>query len=502
MRTRVKIALHPLGKTIAVAAGTSLRSVLHQYGVEFPCGGHGRCAACRVKLIDGSLAATAEQAEILSGQELAQGWRLACRCTAQSDLTLEVGQWEEVILADHSTFDFTPAEGLGIAVDLGTTTIVAQLLDRESGHVLGVRTALNPQSLYGADVMNRIHAVLTDARGGELARSVRRTIGRLCAQLLRPIPDRSRLRTVVLAGNTVMHHLFCGLDVTPLSRAPFEPLETGLQVFRPRELRWAIAGDITVCFLPCIGGFVGSDILCGLLATQMHQRQSPIILVDLGTNGEIVVGNRQRMLCASTAAGPAFEGGRIAMGMRATTGAISEVWSEHGGLRCRVIGDGAARGLCGSGVVDAVAAGLDLGLIEPSGRLADPAQPLVLAEPVSLTQSDIRQLQLAKAAVAAGITILRRRFGATASGSLPIYLAGAFGNYVNKRSARRIGLIPAAQDQIEPAGNTALLGAKMAIFGDPKRNEFSELRSRIEHVPLALDPSFQEIFVNETVFPG
>ena len=291
-----------------------------------------------------------------------------------------------------------------------------------------------------------------------------------------------------------MHHLFCGIDVVPLARWPFETAETGPRCFRALALGWPLAGDPTVRFLPCLGGFVGSDILCGILATKMRQSATPLMLVDLGTNGEIVIGNRERMLCASTAAGPAFEGGRIAMGMRATTGAIGEVTIEAGALRCRVIGNGAPRGLCGSGLVDAVAAGLDLGLIHPSGRLANGGRPLALAPPVRLVQNDIRQLQLAKAAIAAGIRILRARFGATASAP-PLYLAGAFGNYVNRSSARRIGLLDAPDERIEPAGNTALLGAKMALCRERRRcgrRAFQALRARIEHVPLAADPAFQE----------
>ena len=501
MRPLVNIQLYPLGKTIEVERGASLRAVLHPYGVEFPCGGRGRCAACRIKMISGSLTVTQEQANILSSHEIEQGWRLACRCTADSDITLEIGQWETVILADHSTFEFTPRDGRGIAVDLGTTTIVAQLLDLETGHVLGVRTALNPQTIHGGDVMHRIHAALADGKGDELMQEVRHTIGRLCAKLLRSAKlEEPRLDTIVVAGNTVMHNLFCGIDVTPLSQAPFEPHDAGLQTFRAKELGWRLDGNPAVHFLPCLGGFVGSDILCGVLATKMHERDSPIVLVDLGTNGEIVVGNRERILCASTAAGPAFEGGRISMGMRATTGAVSEVWTENGHLRCRVLGDGAPRGICGSGLVDTVAAGLDLGLIAPSGRLADGA-PILLAPPVTLLQEDVRQLQLAKAAIAAGIRILRERFGGAACGDVPIYLAGAFGNYVNRTSARRIGLIQAPEEQIEPAGNTALLGAKMALFGNPDENDFREIRARIEHVSLATDPTFQEIFIEETAFP-
>ena len=187
-------------------------------------------------------------------------------------------------------------------------------------------------------------------------------------------------------------------------------------------------------------------------------------MLDLGTNGEIVLGDRTRILCTSTAAGPAFEGARISMGMRAATGAISEVHVEGGELHCHVIGGGAPRGICGSGLVDAAAAGLQLGWLAPSGRLAQ-GDSVTLAEPVSLTQKDIRELQLAKGAIAAGLRILLEQWGATESDLAQVYLAGAFGNYMNLSSAERIGLLHVPEERVVPAGNTALRGAKLALCG-------------------------------------
>jgi uncharacterized 2Fe-2S/4Fe-4S cluster protein (DUF4445 family) len=240
-----------------------------------------------------------------------------------------------------------------------------------------------------------------------------------------------------------------------------------------------------------------------VLATRMHESDDLAILVDLGTNGEIVVGNAERMLCASTAAGPAFEAGGIHMGMQATTGAIDQVVATAGGLRCRVVGDVEPRGICGSGLVDAVAAGLDLGWVEPSGRLAGNRESLDLAGPVRLGQRDIRQLQLAKGAIAAGIDILLCRWGAKPGDVSRVHLAGAFGNYVNRTSARRIGLIAFREEDVEPVGNTALLGAKLALFEvDREACAFRDVLRRIEHLSLAADPSFQETFVQQTRFPG
>lgn len=503
MTDTVAVELQPLGARLTLARGAPLRLALAAHGVEFPCGGEGRCGGCKVRVLRGASPPDATETEILTRAELADGWRLACRGRAAVDVTLEVGQWDTVILADHAPFAFAPRDGCGIAVDLGSTTIVAQLLDLRTGHVLGLRTLLNPGTAHGGDVMSRItHALAADGRA-TLVADVRAAVGRLAEALAADaLPGAPPLDSVVIVGNTVMHHLFCDLDVRPLARAPFEPLDAGPHRFRARALDWALPGDPPVRALPCLGGFVGSDILCGILATRMTESDAPLALLDLGTNGEIVIGNRAHVCCASTAAGPAFEGGRIGMGMRAGPGAVSEVAIEGGRLRCRVIGDEAPRGICGSGLVDAVAAALDLGLVEPGGRLAGGAPALDLAPPVRLTQRDVRELQLAKAAVAAGLHLLRERFGAAACADAPIYLAGAFGNYVNRRSARRIGLVDAPEDRVRAAGNTALMGAKMALFRDADADDFADLRARIEHVPLAGAPAFERAFIDALAFPA
>jgi uncharacterized 2Fe-2S/4Fe-4S cluster protein (DUF4445 family) len=475
MSRRVRIVLEPLGRTIAVERGASLREVLHAYGVEFPCGGRGRCRGCRVRQSGGSVPVGPEEEDLLTAVEIRDGWRLACRVTVDEDLTLEVGQWQSVILADHSPFEFAPREGFGVAVDLGTTTIVSQLLDLRTGGVLAVRTALNPQTVHGGDLMTRIQVALEGGEQPRLVRELRRGVGAMVSRLLRSAGlDARQLSTVVLVGNTAMHHFFCGIDVAPLAHFPFEPEAMGAQRFGASELGWSLDGDPSVRFLPCLGGFVGSDVLGGILATQMHESETPQVLVDLGTNGEIAIGDRDRILCVSTAAGPAFEGGRIEMGMRATTGAICEVTGDAGALRCRVLGDAKPRGVCGSGLVDAVAAGLELGLIRADGRLVR-GDRLPLAPPVHLTQSDVRELQLAKGAIAAGIRLARARFGGAAADRAPLGLAGAFGNYVNRASARRIGLIDAPDERTRPVGNTALLGAKIALFANDPDDDVEAL---------------------------
>ena len=502
MKDRVRIQLTPLGVSFEVERGTPLQDSLFGYGVEFPCGGRARCRGCRVKVIEGSLPVSPEEEKILGPSELSAGWRLACRCRAEGDLTLEIAQWETMILADSSEFQFTPGEGLGITVDLGTTTLVGQLLDMKTGHVLAVEMALNAQARHGSDVMSRVQFAV--AKGGHktLEGIIRREIGTMVRRLLDAAKvDASGLHDIVLVGNTVMHHIFCGIDLEPLSHFPFEPVRHGLEVFTPAELGWEIGGSPRVRFLPCLGSFVGSDILGGILATELHLSDELKALVDLGTNGEIVIGNKERLLCTSTAAGPAFEGARISMGMRASTGAIARVSVVDGKLDCHVLGNVEPRGICGSGLVDAVAAGLDLGLIRPNGRFADGRGAWELCPPVAINQTDVRELQLAKGAIAAGFRILLDHWGATREDLRRVYLAGAFGNYISRSSARRIGLLQFPEEKVRPSGNTALLGAKIALFNARGGvEEFEPILRKTEHLCLSADEKFQDTYIEEMTF--
>ena len=530
--------LAPAGLHLDVVRGAPLQEILFAHGVEFPCGGRGRCRGCRVRVLGGSLPVTSEEERLLTPAELADGWRLACRHEVAGDLRLELAQWEMPVLDDASTFAFTPREGLGVAVDLGTTTLVAQLVDLQTGDVFAVRSALNAQARHGADVMSRIEFAMQGGQG-ELTKLIRDQISGLIGQLMAPgeagvspsidsqqthgrdaratwhgrpahvpesfknrdAPGRSAppLARVALVGNTVMHHLFCGLSVAPLARHPFESSRLDRCRFAPGELGWRLPAATVVEFLPCLGGFVGSDILAGIVATGLHESAELAALIDLGTNGEIVVGSRARLLCTSTAAGPAFEGARISMGMRAAPGAIGEVRVEQGAIVCRTLGGGEPRGLCGSGLVDAVAAGLELGRIAASGRMTAGAS-LALAGAVTLSQGDVRELQLAKGAIAAGLQLLAVRLGASLDDIRRVHLAGAFGNYVSRASARRIGLLHFPLERIAAAGNTALHGARRALFEEPAAWE--AVRRRVEHVALNEDPRFHDVYAGEMRFPG
>lgn len=505
MSRLVQITLAPGNQRLSVPVGTELKELLHRFGVEFPCGGRGHCGACRIRVVDGAPPLSDACREWLTQEEADAGWRFACRHVATSDLSFELAHREAAVLTEHGAIAAEAREeGTAVAVDLGTTTLVAQLLDLRSGRVLAVVTSLNPQTVHGADLMTRVEFGIRDAGRRLLTKSIRSEVGRLVHELLSAAPpDAAPPSRILIAGNTVMHHLFCGIDLAPLARSPFESPHLGSRVLESEALAWDLPVDTEITFLPCLGGFVGSDILAGILATGMHQSEALIGLADLGTNGEIAIGNRDQILCASTAAGPAFEAGGIAMGMRAATGAIIEVEALDRRVSCKVLGGGPALGICGSGLVDAVAAGLALGRIAANGRLDEEHRPFRLRDAVSISQHDVRQLQLAKAAIAAGVSVLLERSGSQASEIATFYLAGAFGNYVKVDSALRIGLLDVSQDRIQAAGNTSLHGIKRALLSEDFENRaLSPTLEKTRHVSLASDPDFQDSFVRAISFPA
>jgi uncharacterized 2Fe-2S/4Fe-4S cluster protein (DUF4445 family) len=447
-----------------------------------------------VRLIKGDVPVDPGHRSLLNRLDLSPDWRLACKSTAESDLVLEVGQYESMIQADDSTFAFQSRPGFGIAVDLGTTTLIAQLVDLSNAKVLAVETALNPQRRYGSDLISRLESALA-GDGPTMTRLIRKEIGGMLLKLTakKDIP----IKKTVIVGNTVMHHLFCGLDIESLAYYPFESHDMGEKQFLASELEW----DITckdILFYPSIGSFVGSDILAGIHATGMWHKKELSVLVDLGTNGEIVVGSRAGLLCASTAAGPAFEGAKISSGMLATTGAISSVSASGEEYLCRVIGNVPARGICGSGLIDAVAVMLASGKLGEFGEILSGDMALELTREVRLTARDIQEFQLAKAAIASGLSILQRSLGVDPVNMEHIYIAGAFGSYINLENMLHTGMMDFPQDRIYKLGNSALIGAKMFLFSEMDIPE--RILAMTRHVNLESEKDFQDVFVSKLAF--
>lgn len=492
MGKKINITLQPLGKTIKANPGTPLIDLLHEYGVEFPCGGKGTCGACKIKLLEGKLDIDPAQKTKLQKLNLEDNWRLACFCKAESDLSLEIAQFETIILADNSSFDFTPKKDFGIAVDIGSTTVVAQLVNLENGHILDSVSELNPQTKFGSDLIARIQACL-DGNQDEMQGLIRNKVGSMISEMLEK--HRIEVTRVSLVGNTVMHHIFCGLNVKPLAHYPFESPNLEAQNFNPKNLDWQLPNNTDIIFYPSIGSFVGSDILAGLAATKMADQEAYTILIDLGTNGEIAIGNRNRIVCASTAAGPAFEGAKISHGMRATTGAISSIDLEDEKIKYHVIGNVKAKGICGSGLVDIVAHLIDQQKIGMFGEIVSGEEGISISKQVSLTQQDIREFQLAKAAFATGIQMLLNELQITMNDVEKIFIAGGFGNFLNIKNVLRTGLLEADTDKITKLGNSALIGAKMFLF---KEHDFLQnLLNKTKNINLEGQGTFQDIYVEK-----
>jgi len=419
----------------------------------------------------------------------------------------------------------------GLALDIGTTTLVATLVELTSGTDLAVASMVNPQTSHGDDVVSRIGKCRGSAEGlSELQSAVRTAVNALIEEVSRKAGvAREEICEVVAAGNTTMQQIFCGINPRSLSEIPFSPTFHEALSIEASELGIGIHRAGTINVFPQIGGFVGGDTVAGIIATRMDRKSSPVLLVDVGTNGEIVLANEGRLVATSVAAGPAFEGARIAQGMRATEGAIEKVVID-GDVRINVIGNAAPSGLCGTGLIDATAAMLRCGVLDTTGRILSPeelptglpdairarvveedgefcfvlapAEESSTGRPVCLFQKDIRELQLANGAIRAGIGILLRREGVEPGQLGMILLAGAFGNFIRRKNACRIGMLPRVpSERIRFVGNTASFGAKRALLSRTEKEYAQRVRRETRHVDLSLDPDFQMEFGSAMLFP-
>jgi uncharacterized 2Fe-2S/4Fe-4S cluster protein (DUF4445 family) len=486
------IRLHPLGKEMTVNDQTPLIDLLHEYGVEFPCGGKGSCGKCQVRLLDGEIGVSDLHRQKLEHFGLAADRRLACMSSCTGPITLNIEQFNHLILADETDFDFDPQEGTGVAVDLGTTTIVTQLVDLKTAQILAVETIVNPQVRFGADLISRIQAGL-DGHAAEMTCMIRSAIGYMIIAMLKGcnlVPDK-----IVLVGNTVMQRIFSDLNLKSLSCYPFEVDNLGSQTFTAEELGWAFQVSGTIEFFPSIGSFVGSDILVGIAATGLYKKVHYTALIDLGTNGEIAIGNKDSIFCASTAAEPAFEGANLSMGMRAVTEAISSLRLEGSKIVATTIGNTQPKGICGSALIDAVAVLLKLELIGMFGEISSGEDRIQVDDKIWLTQKDLYEFLLAKSAIAAGIEILTKQLGINPADLNEIYIAGGFGNYIHIEHLLLTGMIESTEEKIHKMGNTALIGAKIFLFDN--QGIAAKILGKTQHVNLEGFPEFQDIYISK-----
>jgi len=440
------------------------------------------------------------------------------------------------VLAAGRLLDFqagdTTASCYAVATDVGTTTLVSALLDMATGEELAVAAQLNPQTRYGDDVLSRIVFARDNPHGlAQLQQCVVAAIDQLIGQLCSQAGvQRSEIYQLTFSGNTTMEHLLCAIDPQHLAVVPFVPvLGPGLEL-AAAELGFSVHRRARAYLMPVIGGFVGGDTVAGILATGLASAERPTLLVDIGTNGEIVLRAGGKLWAASTAAGPAFEGARISRGMRGSIGAIEKVVFD-GRLRINVIGNVRPVGVCGSGLIDAAAELLRHGLLMPSGKLVrrqqvpthapaelarrvveqdgQPAFTLASEEeaadgrPILLTQHDIRQLQLATGAIRTGITLLLRRAGLPPEQLHAVLLAGGFGNFIRRSNAQRIGLLPPQipRQRIRYQGNTSLAGARLVALSLGARELAEQIARQVQHVDLSADQEFHNTFASSMSFP-
>jgi uncharacterized 2Fe-2S/4Fe-4S cluster protein (DUF4445 family) len=564
--------------------------------IDSTCGGHGTCKKCKIQVTGGSVPVSKLDIRAFDADQLKAGWRLACVSSAVEDLVVEVpplmtrpkaatvGVGRQVILrpavkkryvelveptlsdqrpdvdrvldamddlelrvdlhalrrlpAVLRTSDFRLTAVIvddlliALAFDLGTTTVVATLIDTSTGTPRAVASMLNKQQPFGGDVITRISATMMDPEALPQLRSLaqetlRELVAEVCAE---GRIDPGQVYEVALAGNATMTSIVLGIDPEPLGVAPFVLSSATMPGVRASDLGLEIHPAAPVVVLPALGAYVGGDIVAGMLASGMDRDKRLRLFVDVGTNCEIVLGDGERILATAAPAGPAFEGGAIRCGMRAADGAIEVVkLGDEVGLQ--VIGDTTPVGLCGSGLVDAVSELVRVGLLDGSGRFVTEEQAAELApkhasrltavgkervfvlhwagaegdlaDAVYLSQRDVRELQFAKAAIATGWSLLCEEMGVEPEDVQQVLLAGSFGSYLSASSAVRIGLVPKLPVlRIVSAGNVASEGAKMTLLSVPERAGAATLLEEVQYVELSDRPDFNDRFVDKLAFPN
>jgi uncharacterized 2Fe-2S/4Fe-4S cluster protein (DUF4445 family) len=542
---QIKVTFQPQGQAVYVLPGTKIIESAAIAGIiiNTPCGAAGVCGKCRVKIISPQGEPTEADRKIFSTEELKQGWRLACQNTIAEDTVVEVpaksllSGIDKIVIESDILQTIIPDERqirddkyFGIAVDIGTTTLAASLISLKNASEIAVMGDVNPQISLGDDVISRIKYSTSHKNGlAELQRAVIRQINAMISQLCEQgRVDRKNIYEITIAGNTTMEHLVCGIDPSPLGQLPFEPVYRGANIVNTSELEIEINPKGIVYIFPVIGGFVGGDISAGMLAMDLLNQPQPALMIDVGTNGEIVLVKDNKIMAASTAAGPAFEGARISCGMRAAAGAIEKVkFSAWGCLTAdddciySVIGNVEPAGVCGSGLIDITAEFLNAGIVDSTGRMNQSAglppkiaqriimdsknQPaFVIADKVKITQKDIRQIQLAVGAIRAGINIILKQAGIKAGDLKKVFIAGGFGSFIRRNHAQRIGLLPAQIDhkKISFVGNTSLAGAKLALLSIKAREKAESFAKQAKHIELSADSGFQDEFASAMIFPA
>jgi len=561
-----RITIDSESRVLEVASEVRLGDALVQAGIPISlyCGRRGRCGKCAVEILSGDIPPLDEPERILleSRRLPSDRFRLACRLPVRGDLTVRIpessfipsarilahgagkfvrldpsvrkiagrrsealgasavseqldagespeeilttvlGPEDEVLALERTD---TTSRLFGLAVDLGTTTLVVDLVDLRTGTVIATAVGRNGQSAFGADVVSRITAAFRDPGQAEaLRRAVLTSLNGLIAEAGRAGSVRSdEIYETVIAGNTAMGHLFLGLPVDGLAVAPFETNHLSPSPIPASASGLTVNPAGRVVLAPHLHSFVGGDITAGLLALDLPSRPGNVLFIDLGTNGELVLKTDRSLTATSTAAGPAFEGMSISCGLPAQSGAVDKaVWDpDEGRLIVQTIGTGPARGVCGTGLVDVIAVFLRRGGLNAQGRILHPDKRLAVTPDLALIPSDIREVQLAAAAVKTGIRMLLAAEELEIADLDQVLVAGAFGASLDVENAVRIGLLPRIPEgRIRFVGNTSLEGARAMLLSRVERGLAARIAGQVGHLPLAQDDAFQRMFVDALEF--
>ena len=512
-------------KDIVCRKGSSLLEVLVQNGYRpaSPCGGKGRCGKCKVKLINGPAKISAADEACFSAQELQEGWRLACRLVPEQNMTvfvpeeqkhqiLETGvlqkKNEKTECAPATMEQETEAFCFNVAIDIGTTTLVFQLLDGRSGKVLHTVSMLNRQRIFGADVISRIQAA-NAGKLDELSTAIRTDLKNGMQKLLEESNvEGTKIRRIAIGANTTMVHLLMGYDCSTLGVYPFKAVTLSML-----NVNWTeLVGSDTSChaetvIFPGFSAFVGGDIVSGLYACGFDKKEETALLIDLGTNGEMALGNKNHLLVTSTAAGPAFEGGNISCGIGSVAGAICSVTLEKKAAQIKTLWNKPPVGICGTGVVELMAELVREEVVDETGLLEEeyfedgfPVAETEEGKSIVFTQGDIRELQLAKAAVRAGIEVLLKRYGVCKEQVTEVYVAGGFGYGLNIDKAIAIGMLPEEfREKITAVGNSCIAGVGRFLQEGSEEAVYTLVRDA-EEINLAMDAEFQNCYMEAMMF--
>lgn len=487
-----------------------LDMLLKQIGIllDMPCGGNHTCGKCKVRVSGKLSTLTKDERKLLTEDEVKNNIRLACFTKVFGDINIypNVDATDTLSMITLPKYNLT-GKGYGLAVDIGTTTVAMQLYDLSTGKMLSEALGVNAQGSFGADVISRIQNAADN--GNKYQQDAIQNQLNLMAKDCITQAGVDYINKSVITGNTTMLHFYEGLEVKNLATAPFTPTS----LFGMKSNHTLVKSPI---YLPkCIGSYIGADITCTILATEMiHHSDKIELLADLGTNGEVVLNIYGKLYCASTAAGPAFEGANLTFGMKAGKGAIAKVSIKANKVFYKTVGNTPAKGICGSGILDAVSIMLELKIIDETGHIDSefegPGKIIYHNEElawqipgtkISVTQKDIRQIQLAKSAIFAGIKTLLKKENLSPEDIDTFYIAGGFGHYMNRHSAANIGLFPKElEDRIKLIGNGALSGAATLLLDTDQRVNEKSIISKSKEIELSGNPTFSEHYVDGMLF--